>query len=201
MRLNNADSAVREHCCWRLFLLEKEVTFFLPAWPRSTSVNGIFQIISSEMCSNCVRCLLLRLERVSRAYDLAPAFNCIFSYKFETCNDITCHELSEIVEEWLSSMLSIELPRWLKWQASHLHFADHETALLDGINNSASWCVGIWLDHCKSALSLVVELLSCEEISVLCQLKLSRVDGDDWADKKFVETDSGADHALQEDLL
>jgi hypothetical protein len=62
------------------------------------------------------------------------------------------HVGTEIREEWLSSVLVIELVGLL-WvgELAHLQLRNGETVLVDSIDDLTSLSVTVWLDHGESS--------------------------------------------------
>ena len=79
-------------------------------------------------------------------------------------------------------MLSVECIT-MGWgcELAHLQSSNRETAFVYGINNLSGLCVTVWFDHSEGSLGSGLESLLGEEISIIDELELTRVDSDNRA--------------------
>ena len=96
-------------------------------------------------------------------------------------------------------MLSVEFVS-MTWgcELAHLQSRNGETVFVYGINDLSGLGVTVWLDHTEGPLGGTLEFLLGEEISIIDQLELTRVYGDNRAKEKFLLGNSWASHSLHE---
>jgi len=72
-------------------------------------MKGVSHAIGTKLSSKRVRGLLLCISSASWSNNISESGNGVLSYKFEASNDVTLHELTEVVEEGLAFMFLIKL--------------------------------------------------------------------------------------------
>ena len=94
-------------------------------------------------------------------------------------------------------MLSVEFVS-MTWgcELAHLQSRNGETVFVDCINDLTSLGVTVWFDHSEGSLRSTLESLLGEEISIIDQLELTRVYGDNRAEEEFFLGNSWASHSL-----
>lgn len=117
-------------------------------------MHCVLGAVGSEQRTDGMRCLLFGVKCVDGPNSLSPPLNCVFCDQFNASDNIACYEVHKSVEKWLALMLSVELPGALGSEPCHLELAYHETTLVDCIDDLSGAVIGIWFDHCESALSL-----------------------------------------------
>ena len=110
---------------------------------------------------------LLGVEGISGSNSVSPLFDCVLSDELNASDNITCHEVHEFIEETFALVFPVELTGTFGGKPGHLELADHETALIYLIDDLSRGRVGIGLDHSKCALSIALELLASEKITIL----------------------------------
>ena len=98
-------------------------------------MNGVFSSISAESTSDRVWCLFPSNLRVSWSNELSPPLDSIVSNQLHSDADVRRHEVGEIIEERLSSVLSIKSLSRFFAELGHLHSVDLEPTLLYSVYN------------------------------------------------------------------
>ena len=154
-------------------------------------MDSVSKSIRAEIGSKSRRGLGLGSSGVSWAEHIAELLDGALTNELQTSDNVTLHELVEISEEGFALVLSIELVGLLRTrELAHLELRNSETALLDGIDDLAGLRVTVRLDHGEGAASGRLELLLREDVSVVDQLQLSRVDADERAEEELSLADA-----------
>jgi len=161
-------------------------------------MDTISNIVTTECSSKWSWSTDFSFAGLCWSYYLSPLCNGIVTYNFHTSNYITWKEWSNISKEWLSLVFSIKLLCSLLCKSRHLQFSDIKSTSIYSINDFTGLSVYIWLNQSKCSLTLSVELWSCEDITVVNELKLSIINSNDRSNIKILNWESLWFHSLQE---
>ena len=100
--------------------------------------------------------------------------NGILGNQLHACDDVALHEGTQVREEWLALVLSVEFICHL-WSCefAHLQSGNGETVLVYGINNFSGLGVTVWFDQGKCSLGGGFKLLLGEEVAIINELELA----------------------------
>ena len=143
-------------------------------------------VVCSENCPDRVRRRLLRLLRLSRSDELTPLLYRVLCHQLKTSHHVRSYELHQRRVERLASVFAVEFSCCILIEFGHFHFGNSKSVLANDVNDFASACVRIRLNHSKCSLSFALEPLSCEQVSIFNELQLSRENRDNRANEEFV---------------
>jgi hypothetical protein len=141
--------------------------------------GSICSIQSPETVGSFDSCLLA----VSGSNEVPPLLDAIGGNELNAHNEVLAHEVGEVLEEWFSPMLPIELLGILEGHLGHLDVSNQESIFLDSRYNLAYVIIGIRFYHCKCFSPLDLKLSPREHIRIINHLQLPRVYGNDTSNK------------------
>ena len=207
MRLDQAQSAVVNHCsCLHgsklgVLAAEPEVVFALIGAKRVRTVHGILSAISSEAGSKRLRCLSLSIHCVSGSNALSPLADSVGGHQLHANDNVARDELTQVGEEGLVTVLSVELSSRVRAELGHLKFVDHEALRLDSVDDLAHLGVAVRLDHGEGALALGFKVAARVNITVVGYFEDASEDANLSANEEVIELNRGDLLLLKEDAL
>ena len=93
-------------------------------------MHCILCVVGAEATPDRVWCSLFSVEGVSGSNSVSPLFDCVLSDELNASDDITRHEVHEVIKETFALVFTVELTGTLGAKPGHLELADHETALI-----------------------------------------------------------------------
>lgn len=187
MWLDDTASTVIESSCWSELLWKEKFTFSVEISSCGTSVDTIPHGVRAKHSSKSIWSLCFSFLRIGRSNEISEFIDSILLNKFKACNNVTLHVGVQIWEKWLSFMLLVELVGLLRFREfAHFQFWNGETVLVDCINDFTSLSVTVRLDHAECPSSNRFKFVLCENISIINDLELSRVNSDDRSKEKLL---------------
>jgi len=160
-------------------------------------MHCISQAIGAVSGSKSTGSMHFSLDWVSRSNDASPLVNSTFSHDFHASANVTLQEGTQFTEERLWLMLTVKSVCSLSIKAWHFKLADNKTVLVNWVNDLSCVSVDVGLDHSKGRLLFLSELLARENITVVNNFKLTRVNSHDWSYKEFFHVHVRVGHPLQ----
>lgn len=155
--------------------------------------------IRSKSSSEGSWSLLLGLLSVGWTQDISEPGDGILCHQLHTGADIALHISIEVGEEWLATVLLVELVGLLGLaEPTHLQLGNGETVLVNGINNFSGLSVTVWFDHGKCSSGSGFKLVLSEDVSIVCELELTREHSNDGAEVELLDRDALNGHSLHE---
>lgn len=192
MRFDDGASAVCEHSRSLEFSREEHFVFSGLGLGWRWSMNCISNFISSISSSDCWWSLHLSLHCIAWPSNCIPVLNTVCFYELKSSNNITAKELCTFS---ISSHQTGSI--WLV-ASCHFHFSNLKSSFVNAINNLSSVSIYIGFNHCKCSLLSLSKMLSCENISIVHQFKLARVNCNGGTDVEFWVLELSGMRSLQE---
>lgn len=188
MWLDDATGAIVECCCGREVRREEEAELPLVVGGGGGGMDCVPHHIGSEGSAQTSRRLLLGHCGVSWTQDAPEGLDGVGGHQFHASDDVTLHVGRQVSEEGGTLVLLVEgVGQSGLCEFAHLELGDCETVFVHGINDLASLNVTVWFNQRESPSGLSLELVSCEEITVVDEFQLSGVDIDDGAEEELTD--------------
>ena len=195
-----AARAVVESGSWLELSGEEQALLSSVGAVRVARVNGVSDAVCAKPGSEALGCSsLCFIWGHSLSDDTSESANSVFTDNFDSGYDVTAHELREIGEEWLASVLLVKLFDSLRsGETAHLQLRDTETVAVQLRDNLSSVSVTVRFDEGEGLLRGSLETVTGEDVTVLSDLELSGKHVDDGAYEEFSLSHSGTSHSLDE---